>query len=174
MEYIIIRYRTIYFHETIFLEGTTMGYERPMIIEFKRTEIPASRYAINHLRKEMSLDLSPIQCEIFIVLKENGGSMTQKDLEDYLDLSKSTLSGVLKTMEKNGFVEKAHSETDRRVMVVTLTDEGNEKYSLAMEKFLDLDRIAFAGLDEEEMAVLAKALEKIRSNIGSDVRSHFS
>ncbi len=145
-----------------------MSYERPMTIEFKRTEIPASRYAINYLRKEMSLDLSPIQCEIFVVLKENGDSMTQKELEDYLDLSKSTLSGVLKTMEKNGFVEKVPSKTDRRVMVVTLTDEGNEKYSLAMEKFLELDRIVFEGLDDEEMAVFAKVLEKIRSNISSD------
>ncbi len=145
-----------------------MSYERPTTIEFKRTEIPATRYAINYLRKEMSLDLSPIQCEIFILLEENGGSMTQRDLEDQLDLSKSTLSGVLRTMEKNGFVEKVASETDRRVMVVTLTDEGKEKYSLAMEKFSELDRMVFAGLDDEEMAVFAKALDKIRSNISSD------
>jgi len=142
-----------------------MSYERPMTMEFKRTEIPATRYVINYLRKEMSLDLSPIQCEIFIVLKENGNSMTQRELEEYLDLSKSTLSGVLKTMEKNGFVEKIPSETDRRVMVVTLTPKGNKTYSEAMEKFSDLDRKVFAGMDDEEMAVLAKALEKIRNNI---------
>jgi len=145
-----------------------MSYERPTTIEFKRTEIPATRFAINYLRKEMSLDLSPIQCEIFIMLQDNGGSMTQRDLEVYLDLSKSTLSGVLRTMEKNGFVEKVASETDRRVMVVTLTDEGKEAYSQAMKKFEELDRIVFAGLDEEELAAFSKVLEKIRVNIGSD------
>lgn len=145
-----------------------MSYERPTTIEFKRTEIPATRYAINYLRKEMALDLSPIQCEIFVLLEENGGSMTQRDLEDQLDLSKSTLSGVLRTMEKNGFVEKVASESDKRVMVVTLTDEGGEIYSEAMKRFKELDRIIFDGLDEEEMATLSKALEKIRDNIGSD------
>ncbi len=151
-----------------------MSYERPTTIEFKRTEIPATRFAINYLRKEMSLDLSPIQCEIFIMLQDNGGSMTQRDLEVYLDLSKSTLSGVLRTMEKNGFVEKVASETDRRVMVVTLTDEGKEAYSQAMKKFEELDRIVFAGLDEEELAAFSKVLEKIRVNIGSDGNVSFS
>jgi DNA-binding MarR family transcriptional regulator len=145
-----------------------MSYERPTTIEFKRTEIPATRYAINYLKREMALDLSPIQCEIFILLEENGGSMTQRDLEDQLDLSKSTLSGVLRTMEKNGFVEKVASDTDRRIMVVTLTDEGGEIYSEAMKRFEELDRKIFDGLDEEEMAALSKALVKIRNNISSD------
>ncbi len=151
-----------------------MSYERPMTMEFKGTEIPATRYVINYLRKKMSLDLSPIQCEIFIVLKENGGSMTQRELEEYLDLSKSTLSGVLKTMEKNGFVEKVPSETDRRVMVVTLTEEGGEIYSEAMKRFEELDRKIFEGLDEEEMAVLSKALEKIRNNISKDYSAMYN
>ena len=145
-----------------------MSYERPTTIEFKRTEIPATRYAINYLKREMALDLSPIQCEIFILLEENGGSMTQRDLEDQLDLSKSTLSGVLRTMEKNGFVEKVASDTDRRIMVVTLTDEGGEIYFEAMKRFEELDRKIFDGLDEEEMAALSKALVKIRNNISSE------
>ena len=145
-----------------------MSRDRPLIMDFKITEIPATRYVVNILRKEMSIDLSPMQCEVFILLEENGGSMTQRALEECLDISKSTLSGVLKTMEKRGFVEKAVSDSDRRVMEVSLSPRGREIYSEAMRRMEDLDRTVFAGLDEEELRVMAKALTVIRRNIASD------
>ncbi len=144
-----------------------MTAERPMIIEFKRAEIPATRYVVNVLKKEMNLDLSPLQCEVFILLMDNGGQMTQKHLEGCLDVSKSTLSGVLKTMCKNGFVTKEASEKDRRVTVVTLTEKGQIAYSEAMRLTAELDRTVFAGLDDEEAAALRRALEKVRANTSS-------
>ncbi len=145
-----------------------MSRDRPLIMDFKITEIPATRYAVNILRKEMSIDLSPMQCEVFILLEENGGGMTQRALEECLDISKSTLSGVLKTMEKRGFVEKTVSDSDRRVMEVSLSPRGREIYGEAMRRMEDLDRTVFAGLDEEELRVMAKALAAIRRNIASD------
>ncbi len=151
-----------------------MNAERPLIFEFKRTEIPATRYVVNCLREDMELDLSPLQCEVFIQLKENDGIITQKDLEKSLDVSKSTLSGVLKTMEKNGFIEKTVSENDKRVTIVTLTPDGDRAYSEAMKITAELDRIVFGGLDDEEAETLMRILGKVRSNIDSADSRHIS
>ncbi len=145
-----------------------MNYDRPLTLDFKKTEIPATRFAIGFLKRELSIDLTPIQCEIFIMLNENGGGMTQRNLEECLDISKSTLSGVLNTMERNGFVRRSVSATDRRVMDVTLTDEGNGIFSKAMDRIDDLDRLIFDRLTDEERKALSSALEKIRRNVSTD------
>ena len=145
-----------------------MGYDRPLALEFKKTEIPATRFVINYLKKVMLLDLSPIQCEVFIVLKDHDDSMSQRELEDCLDLSKSTLSGVLKTMEKNGYINKETSCKDKRVMIVTLSDKGKRIYSETMKEFLRLDEIIFKNVKEIELDILYSVLSKIKTNILSE------
>ena len=145
-----------------------MNDGRPLSLDFKMTDIAAMRFVVNYFRNMSGLNLTPTQCEVFIVLKENGDSMSQRDMEKCLDLSKSTLSGIIGTMEKSGFVKKTVSEEDKRVMIISLTDEGSRVYSDALSILHQVDHILLSGLDDEEIATLGRVLDRMRKNATSN------
>ena len=145
-----------------------MDENRPLTLEFKRAEIPAMRFVTNFIKREFSLDLTPIQCEIFIILKENGEPIIQSELQQRLDVSKSTLSGVLQTMQKNDYIKKSVCETDKRISMISLTDHGLKVYDDVVARFDELDRVIFKGLNDDQLSILREAFVMIRHNIGSD------
>lgn len=54
----------------------------------------------------------------------NEGEQTIGSLGDMMQLDSGTLSPLVRRLEQNGFVTKARSATDERVVTVQLTDDG--------------------------------------------------
>lgn len=54
----------------------------------------------------------------------NEGEQTIGSLGDMMQLDSGTLSPLVRRLEQNGYVTKARSTTDERVVTVQLTDEG--------------------------------------------------
>lgn len=54
------------------------------------------------------------------------GKMKISDLSDRVNLSNSTVSGIVDRLEKQGYVERVRSEEDRRTVYVNVTDEFQE------------------------------------------------
>ncbi|ORT99976.1 Organic hydroperoxide resistance transcriptional regulator [Anaerovibrio sp. JC8] len=69
------------------------------------------------------LDLTYTQYITMMAMWEHR-QLTAKELGDILYLDSGTLTPVLKTLEKKGFVARQRSQDDERSLVVTLTDEG--------------------------------------------------
>lgn len=55
-----------------------------------------------------------------------------KELGRQLNLESSTLTPLLKKLEKAGFITRSRSAEDERVTLITLTDEGRELHDRAM------------------------------------------
>ncbi|MEY2698257.1 MAG: hypothetical protein RL720_213 [Actinomycetota bacterium] len=49
-----------------------------------------------------------------------------RDIAEESGISKATLTGVLKTLEKMGLAERSRSESDGRLVLVSLTEKGHE------------------------------------------------
>lgn len=133
--------------------------------EIKQLETLVSRFATARMKESRDDTLCPIQCEVLSVLTENGGSMAQKDLEGRLVIRKSTLSGVLDTMERNGLVERSVSDTDRRSRTVSLTSEGARRCGEATRQLEETERIIFEGVDREDLDVFFRVVDRVHSNI---------
>lgn len=71
------------------------------------------------------IDLTYTQYITMMVMWEHK-SLSVKELGEYLYLDSGTLTPVLKTLEKKGFVKRKRSQQDERVMMVTLTPEGDK------------------------------------------------
>ena len=78
------------------------------------------------------LGLTYTQYIVFLVLWEKDG-ITVGELCDRLMLDNGTLSPLLKKMQQAGYVERKRSETDDRVVVITLTDRGRALQEEARE-----------------------------------------
>ncbi len=69
------------------------------------------------------LGLTYTQYLVFLVLWEEDG-VPVGEIGEKLMLDNGTLSPLLKKMEKEGYVEKARSKEDDRVVIVSLTAKG--------------------------------------------------
>lgn len=133
--------------------------------EIKQLETLVSRFATARMKESRSDTLCPIQCEVLSVLTENGGSMAQKDLEGRLVIRKSTLSGVLDTMERNGLVERSVSDTDRRSRAVSLTSEGIRRCGEASRQLEETERIIFDNIEKEDLEAFFRVVARVHANI---------
>ncbi|MFB7587924.1 MarR family winged helix-turn-helix transcriptional regulator [Streptomyces sp. NPDC056169] len=91
-----------------------------------------------HLRRvrEQSLvdfDLERHEFDTLHKLAGRGGSAAPSELAQDLDLAPASVSGRLDALEKRGFVRRTQSTTDRRRVVVELTESGHQTWLGAMD-----------------------------------------
>ena len=79
-----------------------------------------------------SLDLTYTQYIAMMVFWQEE-SISVKDLGKKLFLDSGTLTPVLKSLEAKGFVKRARSLEDERVVIVQITDEGKALREKAVE-----------------------------------------
>lgn len=89
------------------------------------------------------------------------GPLTTSALADFIHLSSSTVVGILDRMEKKGWLRRDRSSSDRRVVRITITPEGEA--FLAKAPSLLQDRLArgLGDLPPQEQLAMARSLETI-------------
>ncbi|MCH4191637.1 MAG: MarR family transcriptional regulator [Butyrivibrio sp.] len=104
------------------------------------------------------LDLTYTQYITMMVLWEHR-QMNVKELGGHLYLDSGTLTPVLKKLEQKGWIERTRARDDERVLIVTLTEEGNQ----LKEKALDIPSQigACVRLDQEQAHQLYQILYRI-------------
>lgn len=86
--------------------------------------------------------------------------ISQKELSYLLDMRQQSLSELLAKLEKNGFITRAPSQEDKRVTMVTLTEEGRAAAEANPDEEADLGR-AFDGFTPEEQAQFGEYLDRL-------------
>ncbi len=85
----------------------------------------------------------------------NGQPLSQNELSTRLSLEKSTVSRLVKILERRGWLQRSRSEADRRVMQLTLTDAGQRAAEqLATARREKFDRILSAIPKKQQTVVL--------------------
>jgi DNA-binding MarR family transcriptional regulator len=82
--------------------------------------------------------------------------ISTKDLSYLLGIRQQSLNELLNKLEKGGFVTRTQSETDRRVMMVKLTEKGKN----AKSESVNLGGV-FDCLSEDERIAFGRCLDKI-------------
>lgn len=99
------------------------------------------------------------------LLLQDGSDVYQKDIEQFFKLRRSTVSSMLNTLEKKGFIQRQAVPHDARLKKLVLTEYGRQLSSLASQTFLQINELMVQGLTEEELAALSTLLEKIETNL---------
>lgn len=85
--------------------------------------------------------------------------LSVKELGEYLFLDSGTLTPVLKTLERKGFLSRKRSSEDERILVVTLSESGKELRERAVEVPFKMQ--SCMSIDEKDAADLYRILHKI-------------
>jgi DNA-binding MarR family transcriptional regulator len=91
--------------------------------------------------------------------------MTHSQLAERLSKSPATITKTVKRMEKTGFVERRPDPHDERLSRVYLTCAGRDIRASVEDVWRSFEEQAFAGLSQEELAVLRSALLRVCQNI---------
>lgn len=88
----------------------------------------------------------------------------QKDLEEAMSISKSTASGLVSRMVKNGLVERTPSVHDARYKRIRLTKETMSEMNKIDSAADHLENSLKKDISSEDLKVFFKVLEKIYDN----------
>lgn len=123
----------------------------------------ASKEIVRHYKPFLDkLDMTYTQYIAMMVLWEHK-KLTVKELGEYLYLDSGTLTPLLKTMEKKGWVERNRSKEDERVLNVTITKQGEALREQALS--VPEQMAGCVHLKQEEIAQLYQLLYKILDNL---------
>ena len=94
--------------------------------------------------------------------------METAPLASQCDLAKGTLTGMVSTLEKQGLVERKRVESDRRRVLVSLTDDGTDLIEDLFPRFNAYEAQMSAGLRGDEKRDLARLLRVVTTNAVGD------
>lgn len=110
-------------------------------------------------------NLTLTQSRVLTFLEKKGGTATQKEIEEFLEVAHPTVVGIVSRMEQNGFVISWTDPDDKRNKLVKLTKRaemlGRELESVISEH----DRKMLAGLTDRQIEELKKSLMVIYENL---------
>ena len=79
-----------------------------------------------------------------------------------------TVTKTVTRLAAQNLVERRHSETDKRLSRVHLTEDGIERIKLIDKAWKRLEKEAVAGLDVKERKRLRKILRQIENNLSAN------
>jgi DNA-binding MarR family transcriptional regulator len=100
------------------------------------------------------------QFELLIELYRQG-PMHAGALAEAIEASAATVSGMLDHLGEADLVERTRSDEDRRIVVVKLTRRGRRKVEARKALWQRRWQEAMVGLDDEELRVASRVLERI-------------
>lgn len=110
----------------------------------------------------LAVDLAMSKQELFTMLTiDKLKEATMGQLSDHMSFPMSTATGIIDRLVNKGYVERGRSETDRRVVVISLTEKGAD-FSEGMKALIfSYIKKAYDVLSEEERETLLHIADKI-------------
>ncbi len=107
--------------------------------------------AVDHVLGDF--DTTCTQVEFLSCLEEltrEGNPATQKDVAGFLDRDKNTVSEVMRSLEKRGYITRTVSDSDLRAKYIRLTDKGYDLLEKSVREMVRMNERFFPEHDEND------------------------
>lgn len=110
-------------------------------------------------------NLTLVQSFVLTFLDSKGGKATQKEIENYLDVSHPAVVGIVSRMEQNDHVSTWIDPNDKRVKMVQLTARAEALSDEMNHMRQQWEREMLDGISDEDIAHLKKVLSMVNDNM---------
>ena len=141
---------------------------KPNIInEIKSLEVKIGKKLFQEAKlQEIKRPPSPLQAKILkYILDHKEEVVCGKDLENYLHVSKATISEVLMAMEKSAIIKRISIPDDARAKRIVLTDTSLERFQELEKNFQSINEELLHGVSKKELECFLNVLQKMKNNI---------
>lgn len=98
-------------------------------------------------------------------LRREGERCTQKELAEFLNLSPSTITISINSLEKRGLIRRTTDTADKRRKLVEISAEGIAVAEKCRKAFDDIDKAMYAGFSPVEMSRMAENFSRMTENL---------
>ncbi len=139
--------------------------ERYPLKEIKNfdNEVKRKIFMKNHKNNNIN-NFSQLQV-IQYLLDNPNKDVTQKELECLLNIRKSTMSGIIDTMEKKNIIKRVSSVVDGRSKVIKFTDDNIKRHKIILEKMTKINSIITSNISSEKLEIFFEVLDTMRENM---------
>ncbi|WP_342047659.1 MarR family winged helix-turn-helix transcriptional regulator [Bacillus sp. OTU530] len=117
----------------------------------------------DRIKEEMTKNkLGITEFSVLEVLYQKGKKTIQQ-IGNCILVSSGSMTYVIDKLEQRGLLRRHACQNDRRVIHVTLTDDGNEFMNDIMPKYYKFVNQMFGSLDSEEAETLVQLLKKVKN-----------
>ena len=140
--------------------------KRKIPFEIKILDNMLNRKICENVKKEGISNVSHVQADILSYLYRNKDRIIyQNEVEKKMKVRRSTISGILKTMEKNGLIIRNDSSEDARKKEVKLTLQSIKKHDDLEKKVEIFEKELLKGISCEEKEIFFKVIDKLKDNL---------
>ncbi|HEX5360783.1 MAG TPA: MarR family transcriptional regulator [Fluviicoccus sp.] len=120
----------------------------------------AWRRALDRRLRDLGLGRSGWMAVSVIARSET--PLSQVEISTFIGVEGATMVTTLDRLEKSGLVQRVAHQADRRVKLVSLTDEGRDLYNRLKEVADRARDELLAGISKEEMNMATMLLDRVR------------
>ena len=104
----------------------------------------------------------------YILFESLKRDIYQKDVEKEFQIRRSTATGTLQILEKNGFIRREAVERDARLKKLVPTGKAVGVRRHILENIRYVEDLLAGGIPEEKLAVCREVLEQMSENLSVD------
>lgn len=114
-----------------------------------------------------SLGITGVQSRImhYILIKCMEGPVFQRDVENAFDMCRSTATGILQLMEKNGLILRENVASDARLKSLIPTKKAEQLDAQIGELLRQTERRLTQGLSDEQLALFRDSATRMSANL---------
>ena len=114
-----------------------------------------------------SYDITGKQARIlhFIYNASKHKEVNQTDVEEHFLIRGPSVTSILQTLEKKGFIKRLVSKFDARKKVLVVTHKGECVYAVIDKKISEFEKAMVKGIDDKDLSVLEKCFNQILKNL---------
>lgn len=137
--------------------------ERKIPFEIKMLDNMIDRKICKSVEK---INLTHTQARILRFLFINKDkTVYQNMIEKEVGARRSTISGILDTMEKNGLITRKPWVDDARKKEIALTFNSLNKHKEIEKKIADFEHVLLKGITDKEKDAFFKTIDKLKENL---------
>lgn len=100
--------------------------------------------------------------ELYVLLYvAQKGSQKMSELAQAFSMTKSNITFLVDSLEQKGFVSRSRSDEDRRVIMIELTQKGQQIYKQILSDFSKLIDKVTSQIPPEDLAIMAEGFERL-------------
>jgi len=144
-----------------------MRREKPLAFRIKSLNNEIKRHFDRSAIERNEANLTGMQFAFLGYISDRGETedVFQRDIEVEFNIRRSTASGMLQLLEREGYIQRLSVPNDARLKKIILTDKAREQDKKAKKDIEQFDKKITAGITDAQLQEFYRILDKIADNI---------
>ncbi len=125
-------------------------------------------YRYVHVRNTMEFGQFTSEIHFWVLgylAEHKNQDVFQRDLETEFEVRRSTMTGILQTMEKNGWILRVSVNYDARLKKLLMTEKAKQIMDKRASDIANFEKRLITGISREELDDFFVTIDKIKKNL---------